>query len=478
MREFSSIRSVICLTFFVSIFAASVFAQQIWTTNTAYAVGALVVYNDATYRCLQAHTSIVSWEPPNAPSLWQLQGGGNPNGTPAIPGQAFPSRFFAPYVDTLLYPTFPLADTAAATGVKYYTLAFITAGNGCDARWGGVIGMNEDFLISDLNALRTAGGNVVVSFGGANGIELAQACTSISSLQAQYQAVINRYNLTHVDFDIEGGALGDAAANDRRNKAIAALQTNAAANNRRLVVSYTLPVLPDGLTFHGTNILQNAVANNVNVSVVNIMAMDYGAVANPNTMGQNAIDAANSTLAQIAPIFPNRTNAERKAMIGITPMIGLNDVVPEVFTFSDAQLLLNYARTNEIGRLAMWSMTRDKQCNGSPQVSPVCSGIAQTQFAFANLFKSFTTAAPASVGISGRITSAQGRSVSNALIKLTNTATNETRTIISSPFGYYRFVGVLTGQTYSVEIHSKRYNFAAQTIVLSGQMSNLNFTAQ
>jgi hypothetical protein len=42
-----------------------------WAPNTAYAVGASVTYNGVSYRCLQAHTSIVSWEPPAAASLWQ-----------------------------------------------------------------------------------------------------------------------------------------------------------------------------------------------------------------------------------------------------------------------------------------------------------------------------------------------------------------------------------------------------------------------
>jgi beta-glucanase (GH16 family) len=42
-----------------------------WAPNTAYAVGAQVSYGGINYRCQQAHTSIVTWEPPNAPSLWQ-----------------------------------------------------------------------------------------------------------------------------------------------------------------------------------------------------------------------------------------------------------------------------------------------------------------------------------------------------------------------------------------------------------------------
>ncbi len=43
-----------------------------WVANHAYAVGALVTYAGHTYKCLQAHTSQVGWEPSTTPALWQL----------------------------------------------------------------------------------------------------------------------------------------------------------------------------------------------------------------------------------------------------------------------------------------------------------------------------------------------------------------------------------------------------------------------
>ena len=42
-----------------------------WAPNVAYAAGALASYNGIDYKCLQAHTSQVGWEPPNVPALWQ-----------------------------------------------------------------------------------------------------------------------------------------------------------------------------------------------------------------------------------------------------------------------------------------------------------------------------------------------------------------------------------------------------------------------
>ena len=42
-----------------------------WQPGVSYSVGALVTYGGRTYRCVQAHTSLATWEPPNVPALWQ-----------------------------------------------------------------------------------------------------------------------------------------------------------------------------------------------------------------------------------------------------------------------------------------------------------------------------------------------------------------------------------------------------------------------
>ncbi|HEY2794113.1 MAG TPA: glycosyl hydrolase family 18 protein, partial [Micromonosporaceae bacterium] len=43
-----------------------------WVANHAYKIGDLVTYQGHTYKCLQAHTSLVGWEPATTPALWQL----------------------------------------------------------------------------------------------------------------------------------------------------------------------------------------------------------------------------------------------------------------------------------------------------------------------------------------------------------------------------------------------------------------------
>lgn len=303
---------------------------------------------------------------------------------------------FAPYADVTLWPPIDLTDTAAASGVTQFTLAFIVNGSGpCQAAWGGVIPLAENFLVDEVGALRAQGGDVIVSFGGAAGQELAQSCGTVAALVSQYQAVIDTYGLTKIDFDIEGAATAEPASVARRSQAIATLQSQARAAGRKLSVSLTLPVLPTGLTADGLAVVRSARDAGVDLSVVNVMAMDYGDWAAPNPagrMGQYAIDAATSLEGQLQSLYPGRTPAQLARMVGITPMIGQNDVPSEVFTLADADRVLTFARQQHVGRLSMWSVARDKQCPGGTNAwaDPTCSGILQAPYAFSSAFRTFT----------------------------------------------------------------------------------------
>lgn len=58
-----------------------------WAPNVAYQANDTVTYGGNTYKALQAHTSLVGWEPTNVPALWQqLQGGTSDTQAPTAPG--------------------------------------------------------------------------------------------------------------------------------------------------------------------------------------------------------------------------------------------------------------------------------------------------------------------------------------------------------------------------------------------------------
>ncbi|MGF0176265.1 cellulose binding domain-containing protein [Streptomyces sp. Marseille-Q5077] len=292
---------------------------------------------------------------------------------------------FAPYIDTSLHPAFDMVASAEATGVKDYNLAFVTDGGGCTPKWGGVTDLGGDAVAAQIGDLRAKGGDVRVSFGGAAGSELATTCSSADALAAAYEKVVSAYKLTKVDFDVEGGALPDKAANTRRAQAIAKLQKD----HPDLDVSFTLPVMPEGLTQPGVDLLADAKKNGVQIDTVNIMAMDYGP-AYSDDMGTYAEQAATATQAQVKSVLGLSDSAAWKT-VAVTPMIGVNDVVTEIFKVDDATQLVNFAKSKGLGWLSMWSATRDKQCAGGekPAADATCSSILQEKFAFSKAFAAY-----------------------------------------------------------------------------------------
>ncbi len=56
-----------------------------WTAGTTYKIGDIVSYNGSNFQCIQGHTALVGWEPPNVPALWSpYNGGGGAVATPTF----------------------------------------------------------------------------------------------------------------------------------------------------------------------------------------------------------------------------------------------------------------------------------------------------------------------------------------------------------------------------------------------------------
>ncbi|WP_225094730.1 carbohydrate binding domain-containing protein [Streptomyces sp. CoH27] len=282
----------------------------------------------------------------------------------------------APYVD-MSNGQEGLLDTAI-TGhqLKAYTAAFVI-GEGCNQIWGDTLPIgNDSYTDPEIARAKSEGASVIISSGGASGEPLAWTCSTQSSIDAGYQAIIDDYGVTQLDFDVEGAAVADTAAAARQMQAMKDLK----ASNPSLQFSMTLPVLTSGLTNDGVNILKAAKNAGIRIDVVNIMAMDYYA-GTGTEMGQGAVDAANATLAQMQSVDSGYTYAN----LGITPMIGKNDD-GSTFTLADARTVENFAAQNGVGRLAFWAVTRDQPCSGSANSLPTCSEISQNSLAFTDAF--------------------------------------------------------------------------------------------
>ena len=281
--------------------------------------------------------------------------GSHPGGAPAVPATlaasaastaGFPAHFAAPYLQVDNSDVGDMAADQSASGVKDYTLAFLIPQSGCTAEWEDN-GESVGAFTGQISSLQAAGGNVIISFGGESGGELAQTCTSVSALTAAYASVVSTYGVTRLDFDIEGGTLADSASNTRRNQALAALQ----AQDPSVQVDYTLAVAPDGLPSQELGVLQGAQSAGVKVSEVNIMTMDFG---NGQNALNDALSAAQATAAQLTSLYGIST-AQAYARMGLTPIAGQNDD-NEFFSQANASSLESFAASNGVQELSFWEV--------------------------------------------------------------------------------------------------------------------------
>jgi chitinase len=305
------------------------------------------------------------------------------------------STWFAPYVDVTLEPTFHFEDPVASPAPNH-VLAFVVADRRqpCTPTWGTYYDLDGAGRALDLDRritrLRQRGGDVVISFGGAASDELATTCTDRSALVDAYGAVVDRYQATTLDFDVEGAALADRAANARRAAALRALQRRAGAAKRPLNVWLTLPVAPSGMPPEAVDLVDATLQAGVSLAGVNVMIMNYGAARSSGdsmrAANEKALYAARE---QLAAAYRRTgrvlTDRELWARMGATPMIGRNDVETDRFTLGDAGALVGLARRVRLGRVSMWSANRDDRCGVSTDadsVSNTCSGIAQKPLSF------------------------------------------------------------------------------------------------
>ena len=314
---------------------------------------------------------------------------------------ALPAHVYAPYYETYLAPNTPsIAATSQASGVKYFTLAFLqsTGKGSCSLDWNGNSSQPLNYYASDIAALRATGGDVIPSFGGYSadhgGTEIADSCTNVQSIAADYEQVVTTLGVTRLDMDVESSSLNDTAGITRRNQAIALTEQWAAANGIPLQIQYTIPVEQYGLDPNGEAVLQSAAANGATVTSVNIMVFDYYiAKEGVVEMGTAAENAATSTHTQLESIFPGLTSAQLWNMEGMTLLPGIDDLrkKTEVTSEADATTMLNFAQANNMNFLSIWAIQRDNGgCPGTVD-SNTCSGITQNTWDFSHILEPFTT---------------------------------------------------------------------------------------
>lgn len=287
------------------------------------------------------------------------------------------------------YSTGTLADALQTNGLTHATLAFAVTRGSCAF---------DPYItdrMGDVRNFKAAGGDLIISMGGADGTYAEIACSD-DQMFTLMDKLITDFSTRRIDWDIEGQQLSNTDATGRRNRVLLRLK----AKYPDLQTSFTLPAWLNGLQPNGMAMMRSTLAAGVQVDRVNVMLMTFGAdnlrtMVSPSTMAQAVIDGYEAAITQLAGLYPSKTRAQVHAMAGMTPMVGVNDDAT-VFTLADAQTVANYAKGRGTGMIGYWSYQRDRAqaSTGMGSVNDY-SGVVQTQAQFLKIFKSAETLAGA-----------------------------------------------------------------------------------
>ncbi|MEU8693997.1 lectin [Streptomyces sp. NPDC048665] len=348
-------------------------ANQKWTVTAAHDI-----VNPQADKCLDV-TGDNSANGTRA-QIWSCTGGANQKWTaPGSDGGTAPAAPMA--VAPYLYngwgsPPNPTTITQA-TGVKWFTLAFVLSNGYCDPQWDGSRPLTGGVDQQTVTTVRANGGDIVPSFGGYSGNKLESSCNSAGELAGAYQKVIDAYGLKAIDIDIEADAYGSATVQQRTVDALKTVK----ADNPGLKVYVTIGT---GQSGPDTGLIDRAASSGLTVDAWTIMPFDFGGAG--QNMGNLTTQAAEGLKSALKSAYGYGDDQAYRDM-GISSMNGITDN-NETVTVNDFRTILGYAQQHHLARLTFWSANRDRPCTGGPADS--CSGVSQSDWDYTRVLAGYT----------------------------------------------------------------------------------------
>ncbi|ANP50891.1 hypothetical protein J2Z21_005187 [Streptomyces griseochromogenes] len=348
-------------------------ANQKWTVTAAHDI-----VNPQANKCLDV-TDNSSANGARA-QIWGCGGGANQKwNAPAADGGTTPAAPMA--VAPYLYngwgsPPNPGTITQA-TGVKWFTLAFVLSNGYCDPQWDGSRPLTGGVDQQTVNTVRANGGDIIPSFGGYSGNKLESSCSSAGELAAAYQKVVNAYGLKAIDIDIEADAYSNPTVQQRTVDALKTVK----ADNPGIKVYITIGT---GQSGPDTGLIDRAASSGLTVDAWAIMPFDFGGAG--QNMGNLTTQAAEGLKNALKNAYHYSDDQAYRDM-GISSMNGITDN-NETVTVNDFRTILAYAQQHHLARLTFWSANRDRPCTGGPADS--CSGVSQSDWDYTRVFAGYT----------------------------------------------------------------------------------------
>ncbi|MER6733233.1 lectin [Streptomyces puniciscabiei] len=347
-------------------------ANQKWTVTAAHDI-----VNPQADKCLDVTDN--NSANGTRTQIWSCSGAANQKWNAPAAGDSTPSAPMA--VAPYLYngwgsPPNP-ATITQATGVKWFTLAFVLSNGYCNPQWDGSRALTGGVDQQTINTVRANGGDVIPSFGGYSGNKLESSCSSAGELAAAYQKVINTYGLKAIDIDIEADAFSSASVQQRTVDALKTVK----ANNPGLKVYITQGT---GQSGPDTSLINRAASSGLTVDAWAIMPFDFGGAG--QNMGNLTTQAAEGLKNALKNAYHYSDDQAYRDM-GISSMNGITDN-NETVTVNDFRTILAYAQAHHLARLTFWSANRDRPCTGGPADS--CSGVNQSDWDYTRVFAAYT----------------------------------------------------------------------------------------
>ncbi|MFD9316475.1 fibronectin type III domain-containing protein [Streptomyces sp. NPDC060053] len=346
-------------------------AKVLTVSGTAATVSGLSASTGYTFtvkaRDAAGNTSAAS----NSVSVTTNAGGGGGTGFKQAAPYLFEGWGDPPSVSTVM----------SSTGVKWFTMAFMLDGGGCNPMWDSNRPLTGGVDQSVINQVRSAGGDIVPSFGGWQGSKLGANCSSAGALAAALQKVIDAYSLKAIDMDIENT---DEFENEAVQARILTALKTVKANNPGLKTIVTFGTSTTGPTYYGNRLIEQAKSLGADIDVFTIMPFDFGGGSD---MYGNTVNATEGLKNKLKSTF-GWDDATAYAHIGISGMNGLSDQQENTTPATWTQIR-DWSNSHHIARLAYWAVNRDRPCPGGGVVSN-CSGISQSTWQFTSITAGFT----------------------------------------------------------------------------------------
>jgi hypothetical protein len=207
-----------------------------------------------------------------------------------------------------------------------------------------------------------------------SGLEFTLSPTSSSDSSKQYFSdLLKATNGKSIRFTIES----DETVESNRGRVDSLKVLQQELGLEQLKISISVHVSPIGLSPITLSILKSIYESGLVIDTISILAYNYGSQSAPNAgyaSASYAIQAATFSYSQIQAIGYS-------GKLGITVMIGQSDIQTEYFKQTDAQQLVNWAKTAPWVSILAFELERD--------VEEEKSGITQVPWEFTTIFSKF-----------------------------------------------------------------------------------------